>query len=222
MTDTERDTALRTAVSEDEAEFGVNASSAQRAREEIVADTAVSAHTERKNRRVRWGAFRLPEPLDYRPPSLRAAWRYARRGGWTGADRREVKQPYGARERTASRNENPFWTSVSASVTSKDGSPITSGDGFWRPVRAGESEEDLAGLPTRERMPFSRLLGVWYFRLAFPLLMALHYALWVLTRPSRALVVCLLWAVLMQVPQVRAVAEVLLPWNPWLWPWAGA
>lgn len=189
MTTTERDTALRTAVSEEEAESGVIASSAQRAREDIVADTAVSAVTERKNRRVWWGAFRPPEPWQHRPHSLAAMSRYAWRGAWTGEPVRQVKD----------REEAP-----------------------WRTVRAGETAEDLAGKPTRIRHPFSRIAGVWYFRLvAIPATVILHNAAWIVARPSRLAVVVALWAAAMQVPQARAVAEVLLPWSPWPWPWAG-
>lgn len=96
-------------------------------------------------------------------------------------------------------------------------------DAPWRDVRDGETPEDLAGKATRTRQPVSRAVGVWYFRLvAIPATVLLHYAAWFVARPSRLLVLMLVWAVLMQVSPARATAEALLPWNAWLWPWGGA
>lgn len=190
MTDTERDTALRTAVSDGEGSEEVNAPNAYAHARGSVPNSAVSAVTERENRRGWWAAFRPPEPWQHRPSSLAAMSRYAWRGAWTGEPVRQVKD--------------------------SDEAP-------WRTVRSDDTSEDLVGKPIRTRQPFSRVVGVWYFRLfAIPLTTVLHYAAWIVARPSRLIVAVGLWAVAMQVPGVRAVAEVLLPWSAWPWPWGGS
>jgi hypothetical protein len=95
MTITESQTAHRTAVfaGMDPAETPTQAGAHPRAREDNTPETTLpGAETAPKTttHRSRGWLARLvdrltpPEPWQYRPSSLAARWRYARRGGWTG------------------------------------------------------------------------------------------------------------------------------------------
>jgi hypothetical protein len=62
----------------------------------------------------------------------------------------------------------------------------------------------------------ARQLGTWWYRLvALPVTIVCHYTAWVVARPGRAVTVIGLWAVLMQVPALRAAADAVLPWPAW-------
>ena len=61
-----------------------------------------------------------------------------------------------------------------------------------------------------------RRAGVWWYRLvAVPVTVGCHYTAWLVARPSRTATVAILWAVAMQVPPLRALASLVLPWDPW-------
>jgi hypothetical protein len=213
MMNTERETAGPPVRFADEDPTGEPSRARARAREDhdnrsetahqtAPTDVTDSDDDRRENFRPWWQVlakqFRPPEPWQHRPASCAAMWRYAWRGAWTGPEVRQVRPA--PPKRTVTHHENPLWTSASTTVTESDG-----------PVEV------------RTRQPVTRRLGVWYFRLiALPATVVLHYAAWIVARPSRLVVGVGLWAVLMQVPALRTVAEVLLPWNPWLWPWGGA
>jgi hypothetical protein len=62
----------------------------------------------------------------------------------------------------------------------------------------------------------ARTAGIWWCRLVtLPGSAITHYTAWVVARPSRTAAVVGLWAVLMHVPAIRAVAGFVLPWDPW-------
>lgn len=90
---------------------------------------------------------------------------------------------------------------------------------LWHYARHGAwTAEDLPprheGAPPRK--PASRIAGVWWCRLVtIPASFLTHYTAWVIARPSRALTVAAVWAVLMHVPPIRTVAGWLLPFDPW-------
>src|SRR5690554_2618393 len=107
---TERDTALRSAVSAEDGHSDSQRGAARgRAREDSVADPAPSAVAESHRRAKLLAQLRPPEPWQHRPASLAAMWRYARRGGWTGADVRLVRD-----------NPDGPWRQVRASESEAD------------------------------------------------------------------------------------------------------